>query len=327
MPTNKNAYHRYRILNERFKTGRKFSLQQLADACEYNEFMSIIVSPRTIRQDITDMRQLKKMDIRSKEGLYWYADPKANMMDSPLTDADVSELNRISQILQQFDYLPQLDGLQNLILKLRNQVGLLGERPEDVIAFEQVVAEGVSFLTPIYKAIVQKRPLSVAYHPFDFKEPIVCVYHPYFLKEFNNRWYAITHNATHQRTESIALDRIVSLEVLTDVPYRLNEDRNLGAYYADLIGVTRPYNSVVERIVLRFKPFRAKYVKSKKWHSSQEIISDTEGSCDIGFQLIVNKELIARILEFGDDVQVIEPLYLREEVLAILKRNLAQYTL
>ena len=119
MPNTKNAYQRYRILNERFRTGRKYSLQQLADACEFNDTLSILVMPRTIRQDITDMRKLKKMDIASKDGLYWYTDPKANFMDSTLTDADVSELNRISQILQQFNYLPQLEGLQNLILKLK----------------------------------------------------------------------------------------------------------------------------------------------------------------------------------------------------------------
>ena len=97
-----------------------------------------------------DSVHLQSVDIQAKDKLYWYLDPTANINESRLSDADVSKLNRVSQILQQFDYLPQLAGLQNLILKLRNQVGLLGERPEDVIAFEQMVAQGVSFLTPNY---------------------------------------------------------------------------------------------------------------------------------------------------------------------------------
>ena len=97
--------------------------------------------------------------------------------------------------------------------------------------------------------------------------------------------------------------------------------------------MTRPDNGVVEQIVLRFKPFRAKYVKSKPWHPSQETLEDTledpetsrEGYCDIGFRLIVNKELIARILEFGDDVVVVAPLGLREAVVEVLKKSLLGY--
>ena len=55
------------------------------------------------------------------------------------------------------------------------------------------------------------------------------------------------------------------------------------------------------------------------------IVSDTEESCDIGFHLIVNKELIARVLEFGNDVEVIAPLRLRESVKEILEKSLEWY--
>ena len=47
--------------------------------------------------------------------------------------------------------------------------------------------------------------------------------------------------------------------------------------------------------------------------------------CDFGFRLIVNKELIARILEFGDDVVVVAPLGLREAVVEVLKKSLLGY--
>ncbi len=326
MPVNKNAFQRYLFLNRKFRTGRKFTLQELADACEYDDHIGSVASPHTIRKDIAAMRKLRNLDIKAEEGQYWYADKNANFNESRMTEADVSELNRVSQILQQFDYLPQLAGLQNLILKLRNQVGLLGERPEDVIAFEQVTLKGVSFLTPIYNAIVAKRPLSIVYHPFDFVEPMVCLYHPYFLKEFNNRWYVLTYNETNHRAETIALDRILSLDIETQQPYRPAKDKHFAAFFEDILGVTRPEQGVVERIVLRFKPLRAKYVKSKAWHPSQEVVTDIEGRyCDIAFNLIINKELTARILEFGNDIEVIEPSRLREEVKVILKHSLEQY--
>ena len=271
------------------------------------------------------MQKLYPVKVKCEGGLYWYENPTDNIHESRLTDADVSELNRVFQILQQFDYLPQLGSLDNLIIKLRNEVGLLGERPEDVIAFEQTVAQGVEFLTPIYKAIADKHPLSIIYHPFDFDAPYNNVYHPYFLKEFNNRWYAVCFNQTENRMDNVGLDRIVSLDATTDMPYIPSPKASYRDYYADLIGVTRPVDSQTERVVLRFQPFRAKYVKSKAWHPSQEIVSDTEGSCDIGFHLIINKELIARILEFGSDVEVIAPLHLRESVKEILEKSLERY--
>ena len=325
MPVTKNALQRYRYLNRKFRTKRKYTLEQLSEDCVYDEHIGDEVSPHTLRKDIAAMRRIYKVDIQAKDQKYWYADPTANINESRLTDNDVSELRRISQILQQFDYLPQLAGLQNLILKLRNQVGLLGERPEDVIAFEQVVVQGVSFLTPIYYAIIQKHPLSITYHPFDFAEPMVQIYHPYFLKEFNNRWYVLTFNENTQRIEIIALDRIVALETISRLPYRKDENNHFRSFFDHIIGVTLPSDGIVEDIVLRFKPIRAKYVKSKQWHHSQETLADTEGYCDIGFKLIVNKELVARILEFGQDVEVIAPKHLRLTVMDILKSSLDRY--
>ena len=324
MPNTKNAAHRYRVLNRLLKTG-KYTLEQLTEACTADDLLPDDIAPETIRKDIYEMRKKEGIEIPMKEGRFYYTDKRMNYFDTAMTDADVSELRRVAQILQHFDYLPQLDGLENLILKLRTQIGLLGESPEDVIAFEQTVAQGVEFLAPVYKAIADKYPLSIQYHPFDFDAPYINVYHPYFLKEFNNRWYVICFNQTENRMDNVGLDRIVSLDATTDMPYVPSPKKSYRDYYADLIGVTRPVDSLAERIVLRFHPLRAKYVKSKAWHPSQEILSDTEGSCDIGFHLIVNKELIARILEFGSDVEVVTPLHLRTAIIETLKESLKQY--
>ncbi len=77
----------------------------------------------------------------------------------------------------------------------------------------------------------------------------------------------------------------------------------------------------LETVCLRFSESRFPYVMTKKLHHSQELA----GERMISICVYINRELIARILEFGADVEVLEPKELRKKIAEILEKASAKY--
>ena len=59
---------------------------------------------------------------------------------------------------------------------------------------------------------------------------------------------------------------------------------------------------------------RAKYLVTKPIHFTQPHSQDAKGNYIFELHVIPNLELEAKILEFGPDMEVLEPKWLREEV-------------
>ena len=71
---------------------------------------------------------------------------------------------------------------------------------------------------------------------------------------------------------------------------------------------------------------RSPYILTKKIHHSQEIIKQYKnGKVLIRLSLILNKELNALVLGFGNDIEVRRPKVLRDEISALLKMALYYY--
>ena len=108
----------------------------------------------------------------------------------------------------------------------------------------------------------------------------------------------------------MALDRIqeIHLSTIAYVPTEID----FAEYFDDVIGVTVPQDTEPEHILLRFSQHRLPYVLSKPLHHSQKI-KDKE-QCIIEITVIPNRELEAQLLWFGDDIEVLQPETLRQQI-------------
>ena len=109
------------------------------------------------------------------------------------------------------------------------------------------------------------------------------------------------------------------------IRYIDNIDIDFDAYFDDYIGVTKTIGKEKEIIKLKFMYPRADYIKTKPLHLSQRIISDSKTELVIILDLIINKEFEAKILEFGKDIEVIEPQWFRNEISEILSLSCSKY--
>jgi len=59
--------------------------------------------------------------------------------------------------------------------------------------------------------------------------------------------------------------------------------------------------------VLRFTPFRARWIKEQIWHPYQTMTHLDDGSLELSFPVADFREIKLKILQFGADVEVISP--------------------
>jgi len=81
-----------------------------------------------------------------------------------------------------------------------------------------------------------------------------------------------------------------------------------------MVGVVRPIKAQIEKVVLRFHNGRENYFKTKPFQPDFEEFFEEEKQDQVWFETIINKELVQQLLSYGQDVEVLEPEILREQL-------------
>ena len=191
----------------------------------------------------------------------------------------------------------------------------------------------IHLLPVFYKAISDKQVLRFAYQPFG-QETFTLIFHPQFLKEYNGRWFVFGEaDREPYHAYNIPLDRIVSeVSELNDVEYISAPKGFYQDFFNNIIGVTHEKGAKVEEVIIRTKTeYQHGLLLTKPLHYSQietlpfgEHYGQWYG--EVRLTIEPNRELRGRILLYGDNLEVISPLSLREQIKDTLKRQLAQYS-
>jgi predicted DNA-binding transcriptional regulator YafY len=96
-------------------------------------------------------------------------------------------------------------------------------------------------------------------------------------------------------------------------------------HYKNCFGIISPNNQKLQEVVLSFTPFQGKYIKSLPLHETQEILKDNSDEVLVKLTLYVTLDFIMEILSFGDNVKVIAPDDLIEELKKTYQNALNQY--
>ena len=94
-------------------------------------------------------------------------------------------------------------------------------------------------------------------------------------------------------------------------------------------GLERAWDIIADQppvtVVLRFVPEVAARVREATWHPSQALREEPDGSLTWSATVAGTIEIRLWILQWGSDVEVLEPADLREDVAATLERALTRY--
>jgi len=141
---------------------------------------------------------------------------------------------------------------------------------------------------------------------------------PYGLM-FGRANYLVAAERGSSEPRNWRLDRIGDLEVL-ETPAAAPEDFSLQAYAASSFGI---YRGDVEDVVLRILPGGAEEAVRWRFHPSQSLEPQPDGSVIVRFRASGMRELAWHLLTWRDQVEILAPQSLRETMVEELELALA----
>ncbi len=309
-----------------------WTIEELRQACEdalYDYEGIDGVSLRTIQRDIQLMRSDKlgyyaPIVVKDKK-YYTYSDPEFSIMHLPLTEWDLEELSSAIDIIRNYQGFTKLPSQEDILTRMRDQVQMQRSQQQIVFIETNHQLKGLHFLSPLYDHIRNREPIVLRYHSFRSDKESTFHLSPYILSEYNNRWFLIAHGRK-RGIMTLALDRMVAVDVDDDGQYVENTFFEPETYLGEMVGVTRNLRSKTMRVVLRFDNDQAPYVMTKPLHQSQQVIEqDGDGSIVVALNVVYNLELEGKILAFGDHVEVLRPHLLRQRIAQHLARAAEKY--
>lgn len=335
MSTNKHAIIRYQTLDKCFSNnGKRYYIEDLLEACNtalYNfDSISNGIKKRQLYDDIKFMESEQGWSIpldKVKDGrraFYKYENESFSINNQPLNDAEAEQLKSAMLVLTRFKGLPQFEWVNELIPKLDKTFNLYA-KDQEIISFDtNQFLIGTEFITPLFKAIQNKQTLLIEYKSFKSEISQHIVFHAYHLKQYNNRWFLFGKHNDYNNLTNLALDRIHSIE---QSPENFDESQlvDFEEYFDDFIGVTKPINTEITKVILNATAELAPYIITKPLHGSQRKVNVSENSFTFSIDVIPNYELKKLLLSFGNAITVLEPLFLRNEIVEILNKNINNY--
>jgi predicted DNA-binding transcriptional regulator YafY len=251
------------------------------------------VSKRTFQRDLNDIRALYNIDIRydfSRKVYY----------------IDYEDLPEVKErILEAFDVFNALN---------------LTDRLSQHIHFEKRRPQGTENLYGLLHAIKQQHMIRFSYWKYGDEEPSVREVEPYALKEFKNRWYVVANDRKGNNIKTFALDRLTDLEI-TKVHFTPKSDFDVNQHFRYCFGIISPNAIEPEEVLLEFTHFQGKYIKSLPLHETQQILEDTNECLKIKLKIYLTHDFLMEILSYGENVKVLQPQTLIDEVASIHKES------
>ena len=189
----------------------------------------------------------------------------------------------------------------------------------------EYVPSGQHYLQTIIEAMKENRVLNMTYHSFWKDEENNYDVQPYCVKLFHQRWYMVAQGTYHEGEPRIyALDRIQELNV-KDETFEMPKDWDAKEYFDGCFGIITGQQVEKQIIKIKASANQANYIRSLKIHESQEEVERNEEYSIFTFFLRPQFDFQQELLKNGEEIEVLEPQWLRNEIGEKIKRMWDKY--
>ncbi|WP_437194490.1 helix-turn-helix transcriptional regulator [Planctomicrobium sp. SH527] len=171
--------------------------------------------------------------------------------------------------------------------------------------------------------IEERRITFLTYHSAKSTEPLTYDVYPYGLVFHRGSLYLVAHSQQHDQIRTFKLDRVEDVQLET-LKFQKPPDFDLQTYLQHSLGVFH-VEGEPQRVVVRFSKEVARYVTEHRWHESQSLTKQSDGTLLAEFFLTSLEELKSWVLSFGSKAVVEEPQQLREQIQEELERMVTAY--
>lgn len=162
-------------------------------------------------------------------------------------------------------------------------------------------------------AIHENRKARFDYSPFWTNDVIhYAAFIPLCIKLFKRRWYVVGY-CGNKKERIYSIDRMTNVELEVE-SFVLPHDYDAGDFFSGAYGVYVDKSIPVEIVKLKATPSRANYLRSLPLHISQKEVKRTDEYSLFCLSIRPTSDFIQEILSYGDSVEVLSPVGLRDTV-------------
>ena len=122
-----------------------------------------------------------------------------------------------------------------------------------------------------------------------------------------------------------ALDRISNIQKLDGETFNIPEDFDAESFFYNYYGIIVNSDSKLETVKLKVSADQANYLRSLPLHDTQKEIERNDEYSIFSLRICPQFDFYQEILSNGEDIEVLEPAWLRETIAGIVKRMWNKY--
>ena len=195
---------------------------------------------------------------------------------------------------------------------------------KDRIMLEEIPS-GQEYLYDIIEAMKHSQIINMTYQSYWRVKSNNFNVEPYCVKLFKQRWYMVARSTYNNKVMIYSLDRILTLDILADNKYKMPDSFNPTEYFSEYYGVIIDEEQTVEEVKLKVSAAQANYLHSLPMHHSQQEIERTSEYSIFRMLVKPTYDFQQEILKNGEDIEVLEPLWLRNKIADKIKRMWNKY--
>jgi len=176
-------------------------------------------------------------------------------------------------------------------------------------------------LLHLRKGLLLQRQVKLLYHKPGEQNPSSYFVNPYCLVLYQSGLYLVGHSEEAKALRTFAVERISKVQV-TDETFAIPRSFSARERAQRLFGVMEGPR---HRVSIRFRPEVAYMFKERKWHPTQTVKMNRNGSVIMTMDVGGLDEVASWVLSWGPKATVLEPLALRRVVADEMRTALKPY--
>ena len=219
------------------------------------------------------------------------------------------------------DLLARINSYQNAFREIEKHIHVSGHEPAEP-------GRNVDKIKKIMEAIRSRHRLYMTYLRTYDGAVTDRECEPYGLISRLNSWYLVARCMRHQKRRIFLLDQIKELKIVENSTFKWPEGFSIHDIYSKSWGVWNiDEEEPAEPEKVRIKVFKgpAERFNLISYHDTQEVKMLPGGEAEVTFKITGAGEMIPWLMSWGQAVQVLEPQWLKEQLLKNLKNMINMY--
>lgn len=302
---------------EKVKTLRLLQIDQMIREGNYPNATEIgkkfEISRSTVMRDLDFLRERYHAPIEfdyERNGFH-YTDKSFFVKSVMLSEGELFTVSAILPLLEQYKNTPLESSFRNILSKISEML------PEQVSVDTSLLNKDFTFIGEaapvidseifnlIFSSVKNHKTIVFKYRSISSSEYKDHTFNPYQVICRGGDWYVrgFCHNHFQLRTYSLA--RMKELAI-TESSFEIPEDFDAKNFRDLTFGIFTSKENPV-KVHIHFDTNLSNYVLERKWHETQEILQNEDGSVELSFMSNQLMEILRLVLRFGSSAKIVEP--------------------